>query len=149
MANVAEHPSYTSWASMKARCRREEHPYYSNYGGRGIDFCARWESFAAFVEDMGERPQDHTLERIDSDKNYSAQNCRWATYKEQAENRRSTVWLEHDGQTMTMSDWARHLGVSNKILSWRLNHGWSVSRTLTTPVRGAQPSRASYRLRRS
>ena len=81
-------PTYTSWDSMKARCSRESHPNYMNYGGRGIDYCDEWEDFAQFLADMGERPEGKTLDRIDNDKGYSPSNCRWSTPEEQQLNRR-------------------------------------------------------------
>src|SRR5690625_4623865 len=93
---------YRVWKSMHDRCRRERNPAYERYGGRGIKVCDRWKSFENFIEDMGERPEGGTLERIDNDGNYEPDNCKWATYLDQARNRRTnkrkTVGIfEHNG----------------------------------------------------
>lgn len=81
--------TYKSYHSMKERCLNPNHHAYNNYGGRGIKICDRWLlSFENFLEDMGERPIERTLDRVNNDGDYMKDNCRWATNIEQANNRR-------------------------------------------------------------
>jgi len=81
-------PTYNSWRMMKTRCQNSNFPYYKDYGGRGIKVCERWMNFENFLTDMGERPENTTLDRINNDGNYEPGNCRWATRKEQRRNQR-------------------------------------------------------------
>lgn len=81
-------PTYKSWTNMRGRCENESSPSYHNYGGRGIKVCARWKTFALFLADMGVRPAGTWLDRLDNNKDYSKDNCKWSTPKEQAQNRR-------------------------------------------------------------
>ncbi len=128
---------YQTWSGMKDRCRNKNHAEYPIYGGRGIVVCERWlNSFGNFFADMGPRPSPrHSIDRIDNDGNYEPTNCRWATPIEQANNKRNNRMLSLDGETRTLPDWARLLGVSSHVLHQRLHRGWSVERTLRTKVK--------------
>jgi len=116
-----DHPrEYHVWQQIRHRCR-----YHKNYAGRGIKVCARWDSFESFIADMGPRPTDHhTIDRIDNDGDYEPSNCRWATRKEQALNRRSNRLITWEGQTKHLTVWAEHLNVAESTLRDRLKrHG--------------------------
>lgn len=90
-SHEARGSAYASWRSMRDRCNAPNNPEYSNYGGRGIRICQRWDSFKAFVADMGERPPGTSIDRIDVNGNYEPGNCRWATSVQQNRNRRTGV----------------------------------------------------------
>lgn len=109
------HPLYETHRGMRRRCYQPAHKFYANYGGRGIKVCDRWrimpEGFINFVEDMGERPEGYTLDRIDNDKGYSPENCAWASKKSQSNNRRVTRTVTYKGETHTISEWAEKTGI--------------------------------------
>lgn len=101
--------TYKSWVSMKSRCKNEKD---MSYGGRGIGYAEEWESFDCFLADMGEAPYGGTIERINNNLGYFKENCRWATMKEQARNRRTSVFVNHKGRKVTVSEYAEDLGMS-------------------------------------
>ncbi len=127
---------YQSWHAMKARCLRVKHPHYNSYGGRGITVCGKWiKSFDAFLADLGPRPTpSHTLERIDSNKGYEPSNCRWATRTEQAHNRRDNHRYSHNGESLTLREWARKMGTTHGTLGLRLKRGWPEHLVFSIPV---------------
>lgn len=130
---------WLTWFSMISRCHFEGDAAYDNYGGRGITVCERWrtlDGFKTFFADMGSRPQkDLSLERIDNDKGYSPENCKWATRQEQARNRRSNRVLVIDGVSAPVATWAEKSGVSRKVITDRLDAGWDHKRAVFTPRR--------------
>lgn len=102
---------YKLWRSMWQRCTNPNAVAYHRYGGRGITMCKRWvDSYTDFITDIGEQHEGMTLERIDNDKGYEPNNVRWATRKEQANNRGTNVVITWEGLTMTLKQWAEHLG---------------------------------------
>lgn len=123
---------YAVWNTMCGRCRDTSN---ERYGGRGIAVCKRWRGkggFANFVTDMGEPTAGLSIERKDNTKGYSPANCRWATRKEQARNKRTTRLITFNGQTKPLADWAEELGLSYKNTHRRIfARGWSVERALT------------------
>jgi hypothetical protein len=127
--------TYISWKAMVARCTRPSHQRYAVYGGAGITVCDRWLSFDAFLDDMGERPLGKTLDRVDNNKGYLPENCRWATRKEQSRNRRDNQTATIDGETKTLAEWAELNGLAIGTLERRINHlGWDPKFAVTTPV---------------
>ena len=113
-------PEYESWKQMKHRCKQDERPRFEHYGGRGISVCERWGSFENFLSDMGPRPTaSHSIDRIDVNGNYEPSNCRWATKKEQQENKRTIRRTEFAGQMRTASEIATLTGIPYyKVYYW-------------------------------
>ena len=125
---------YETWHRMKQRCLDKNNEHYKDYGARGIRVCFRWlNSFEAFLEDMGPRPgAGYSIERKRVNDDYQPDNCIWATIDVQNRNKRSNVFLEHDGQHKTVAEWARDLGLTQTALHDRLKRGWSIEETVTT-----------------
>lgn len=120
---------YRIYWGMKTRCEDTKSQYYYLYGGRGIKICDEWQDYTKFREwaiSSGYDPKSNrTIDRIDNNGNYEPSNCRWATPKQQARNRRTNVWLEYDGKRMCIKDWAKELGVHETTFrAWilRQNH---------------------------
>lgn len=129
-------PTYWSWQSMLGRCLRPHVHGYKNYGGRGIRVCERWMTFDNFLADMGERPsKDHTLDRKDVNGHYEPGNVRWAHKLEQVNNRRVTIRLTYRGETKSLAEWCRQLGLRRLSIAARLAKGWTPERALSTPIR--------------
>lgn len=127
-------PTYRSWRSMKDRCQKPEHPSYGHYGAKGIQVCAEWDdSFEAFLQDMGPRPDGLTLDRIDNSQGYSPKNCRWATKREQTLNRSVTTMVVIDGSRVPLADAASQAGLNTDTVRRRMEGGMSVERALSFP----------------
>lgn len=134
-------PIYTVWCGILTRCRNPKSTAFHEYGARGITVCERWLKFENFLEDMGDRPEGMTVERIDNNGSYSKNNCRWASPLEQGRNRRNNHVLTHKGETMPVSAWAEKIGISKWTLFTRIAAGWSTERLLETPARKQRLSR--------
>lgn len=130
-------PGYASWVKMRQRCNNPRSVGFKYWGGRGITICERWNSFANFLADMGERPsQDHSIDRIDNNGNYEPGNCRWALVADQNRNKSDKRTITLDGRTQSVTEWARELGLIAETIYLRLNSGKSAAEALSTKRRG-------------
>jgi len=121
------------WCEMRRRVDKEDRPYYNFYGGKGVKYDERWKSFKLFWEDMGETYSDIlTLDRINANGDYTKENCRWADWVTQMNNRTYAHKLTYNGMTMGISEWSRATGIKRTTIKERINtYGWSIEKTLT------------------
>lgn len=127
--------TYKVWRGMQDRCGNPKNPNYHRYGERGIRVCERWtQSFAAFFEDMGEKPEGMSLDRIDNDGNYEPSNCRWATRAEQQRNRSTCHNITIGGETKSLTEWCEIYGKKSSTVIFRLRRGVSPVEALTAPL---------------
>ena len=125
--STKRHPLYIVWKGMKARCLNPNEPSYPNYGGRGIAVCDEWLEFEPFAKWAFENGYDKSLEidRIDNDKGYSPDNCRWATRSQNQLNKRNNHLITIKGKTKTLSEWSRESGISIHTICSRIRYGWN------------------------
>lgn len=137
----SNHPLYSIWQGMLQRCHNPNNAGYEQYGARGITVCQRWrDDFWNFVEDLGDRPtEDHSIDRTNNDLGYFPGNVRYATWAEQARNRRSNQLLTLNGVTKCLQDWAAEYGISAGALYTRLKCGWTIEKALSEPVKPYAP----------
>lgn len=128
---------YNIWTHMIARCHYELNDSYKRYGARGIIVCAHWrESFNNFYSDMGDRPTPkHSIDRIDPNGNYCKENCRWATSKQQCNNKTNNFHVEYEGKIYTISQLSEKYSIDRRVLRNRIVRGWDIKTALFTPVR--------------
>ena len=128
---------YTVWRTIKRRCYDPSYKDYPHYGGRHITMCKEWrdnfESFYQWALKTGYRP-GLTVDRVCNTRGYNPGNCRWASRKQQANNRTTNTHLKMDGKSMTISQWAELTGIPDYAIIRRMERGGSVKKSLTTPL---------------
>lgn len=122
--------AYTRWCNMKARCLNPRAVEYPQYGGRGIRVCERWLSFENFLADMGEPPENMSLDRIDNDGDYCPANCRWADNRTQMTNRSDNHFIDWQGERLTIVEWEERFEMPKGRLRRRIHLGMPVERAM-------------------
>ena len=120
---------YKTWSAMKNRCSPTAGK--DTYAGKGIQVCNEWMDFANFFQDMGERPDGMTLDRIDNTKGYFKENCRWASNTQQANNRSNSNIIAAFGKSQTVMEWADETKIPFQTIRHRVIRGWSPERCVT------------------
>lgn len=133
MRNTVE---YKTWVMLKQRCTNPNSDSYIHYGLRGVKVCRRWEnSFENFFADMGKRPAGCSLDRRDTNGNYTKKNCRWASRLEQENNKRNNRTISVDGSRMTIAEAARHFKINYQTLYHRIVYKkWSVEKSISKVI---------------
>lgn len=145
--NTGRPPGYVAWTKMKSRILNPSDPKYPSYGGRGITLDERWHDFVSFITDMGRRPTPgHSIDRIDNDKGYYLENCRWATRSEQQRNRRNTRWITYKGETKCIAEWVLITGLPFTSIFTRIAQGYTPEEALELPRRAKRPERLTLKI---
>lgn len=135
---MTNEPLYIVWQGMKGRCNNKKSSSYKDYGGRGIRICPEWNEFINFYNWAIKNGYKNglTIDRINIDGNYEPSNCRWVNRLTQGNNTRRNHYLTYNGETKTMSEWARIKNLDYSTLRSRINeYNWSVEKALETPAR--------------
>jgi hypothetical protein len=130
-----KHRTYYSWVNLRRRCDDLKNTDYVNYGARGISYPESWKNFQAFLEDLGVCPDGFTIDRIDTDKSYSKENCQWVSLKHNCNNKRNNKKITANGVTKNLIQWSESSGISTNTISGRLRLGWSEENAVSVPVR--------------
>lgn len=135
---LGDSQEYDIWKGIMRRCYDRRQVHYADYGGRGIAVCERWHDVVNFVADMGPRPQNTSIERIDNNRGYEPGNCRWATRTEQARNTRANVCTEIDGRRMCLAEVAELSGISRAQITRRFRAGLRGADLVAPPRKAKQ-----------
>lgn len=124
-SNGVQSSEFSTWEGMKSRCYNKNQKQYKDYGGRGITVCDRWiHSFENFLSDMGRKPTNkYSIDRIDNNKGYCPENCRWVTRDEQSANKRSTIFINKDGKLFTPSQLSKVYNIPYSTVKNRMKVG--------------------------
>lgn len=125
------HRAYRIWKDMRQRCNNPNNSRYSDYGGRGVKVCDRWNDFANFIADMGDPPKLHSIDREDVNGNYEPNNCAWKTSKQQANNKRTNRVIEHNEEFKTLAQWCEIYDIEPSKVRYRLKQGWPTERAFS------------------
>jgi hypothetical protein len=127
--------TYVCWSSIIQRCNNPNNVRYKRYGGRGIKICERWNKFENFLEDMGEKPDKMSIDRINNDDGYYKENCKWSTTKEQSLNRENTIYVTYNGEEKRLVDLVEELGLDYSTIKSRIRQQhWSIEDAISKPV---------------
>lgn len=126
---------YSIWTDMRRRCNNPERKRSECYAAKGIKVCEEWNDFAAFKDWSMANGYNDTLsiDRIDNNKGYCPENCRWIPFGDQSKNRTTNHYITFNGKTQTLTDWSKEIGIGRNTLTARLQRGWSIEKALTTP----------------
>lgn len=137
--------TYHIWRGIKQRCLNPDSKAYHRYGGRGITMNEEWaNSYVVFRDYVGEKPNGMTLDRIDNSKGYEPDNVKWASRKEQANNRVTNVVITYNGLTMTLKQWAEHLGWKYGLIASRWKNGLKGD-DLFSPPKNSRGNKYTYK----
>ena len=133
MSRTSEH---NIWLGITQRCCNPLNKLWEWYGGRGISMCERWRKFENFYADMGPRPVGMSVERVDNEKGYSPENCKWASRHDQTRNKRNNIIVQYEEQSMCLKDFAVKIGIKYHILYYRMAiKGWTLEKAITKKIR--------------
>jgi hypothetical protein len=127
---------WKTWDGMLQRITNPRNKDYPNYGGRGLDIDPRWLVFENFLTDMGERAEGTSIGRQNNERGYWPDNCKWKTMEEQQNNRRSSRFVEYNGERMTVAQAARRLCISRQTMRFRLEAGWDINKAFSGKDQG-------------
>lgn len=127
---------YAEWARIRRRCNNPNMTCYKDYGGRGIKVCSEWDSVENFINWslLNGYKNGLSIDRIDNNKGYSPDNCRWVTRKVQANNKRNNHLITYNGETKTLAQWSEHLNLPYGVLKYRINNNWNTEKAFFSPV---------------
>ncbi|MDF2791603.1 MAG: hypothetical protein K0S80_4705 [Neobacillus sp.] len=140
-AYIKDYRLYYIWENMRQRCFNQKNENYSDWGGRGITVCKEWDDkFIVFYEwsIVNGYKEKLTIDRIDVNGDYEPSNCRWATQKQQSNNKRNNRFITYKDKTKTLAEWADISDISIQTLHYRIKNNWSIGSALTTPIRGCK-----------